>query len=141
VAASVTGSAPQILDALDRHVRLARSTPFELGRMDCSLWVADWVSMRTGVDLAADLRGRYKTRAEVLRLIIPLGNLVRIAARRLDSIGAAVIDPAQAQPGDIGIVATTDGPALALFADGAWQTKTGDPLFSTPTASFAWRLP
>lgn len=141
MAAPLTASDPMLGEALDEHVRLARSTPFDLGRMDCSLWVSDWVAKRTGIDLAADLRGRYKTRAEVLRLIVPLGSLVRLAARRLASIGAETIDPAAAQPGDIGIVATTDGPALAIFVDGEWLTKTGDPLFTSPHASFAWRLP
>lgn len=127
--------------ALDRHIALARSSAFELGRMDCSIWVADWVHQRTGIDLAADLRGQYRTRAECLRLLVPLGNLVRVAGRRLASIGAEPIAPVEARTGDIGIVPTTDGPALAIRDGDAWLTKTGDELYRTPDASFAWRLP
>lgn len=126
---------------LDRHIEIARSSRFETGRLDCSLWVAEWVRKRTGIDLAADLRGRYSTRAEYLRLLIPLGGLVRVAARRLASIGAEPIPTTEARDGDVGIVPTTDGPALAISDSGLWLTKTGDELFETDAASFAWRLP
>lgn len=126
---------------LDEHIDLARANRFELGRMDCSIWVADWVRKRTGVDLAADFRGRYSTRAEYLRLIIPLGNLVRIASRRLASIGAELIPEGEAQPGDIGVVPSTDGPVLAIRGDGEWLCKTDDRLLTAPHATIAWRLP
>lgn len=126
---------------LDEHIRIGRSKPFELDKLDCSIWVADWVLIRTRVDLAADFRGQYKTRDDYLRLLIPLGGLVRVAARRLAAIGAETIPPVDAQDGDIGIVPTTDGPALAIRDSGVWLTKTGDDLAETPDASFAWRLP
>ena len=115
-------------------------TPFELGRCDCSLWVADWVRKRVGIDLAEDFRGQYRTRAEYLRLLIPMGNLVRVVARRMESIGAESIAPADARPGDIGIIATSDGPALAIRGPDGWRAKIGDDLAGSDHATFAWRI-
>lgn len=141
MAAPLTATGPGFEAGLTDHIRAAEAAPFVAGKMDCSLWVADWVQRRTGVDLAEDFRGQYRGREEYLRLLIPMGGLVRVAARRLASIGAEVIDPAKAKPGDIGIVPTTDGPALAIRGDGTWLCKTTDRLEHAEAASFAWRLP
>lgn len=135
------GSGSAFVAGLAAHIRAGDETGFKPGVADCSLWVAEWVLKRTGVDLAVDFRGRYGSRAEYLRLLIPMGGLVRVAARRLASIGAEIIDPVEAVPGDIGIVPTTDGPALAIRGEGAWLCKTQNRLERAGAASFAWRLP
>jgi hypothetical protein len=129
-----------ILADLARHQRIGNTTPFALGKMDCSLFAADWVLMQTGVDLAAGWRGQYSTEAEYKRLLSAEGNLVRVAARAMKKIRARQIPPAEAEPGDIGIIVTEKGPALAIRGQMAWLAKTGDQLSSTPHASFAWRL-
>lgn len=141
MAAPLSGAGPAFRASLDEHFRIGDTTPFELGKLDCSLWVADWVAKRTGIDLAADFRGRYATREEYLRLLVPLGNLIRVAGRRLASIGAELIPEAEAEPGDIGVLPTHDGPALAIRGDGEWVTKTGHCLYRAPHATAAWRLP
>ena len=49
---------------------LARAkTPFAWGTNDCCLFPADAIQAFTGVDLAADFRGKYSTEAEALALI------------------------------------------------------------------------
>jgi hypothetical protein len=40
------------------------TAPHEFGRMDCTMWAAQWIQQQTGVDLAADWRGQYRTEAE-----------------------------------------------------------------------------
>jgi hypothetical protein len=131
---------PTLPADLAQHQRIGMTAPFVLGKLDCSLWVANWVQKQTGVDLAADWRGQYSTRAEYLRLLNAKGGLVRVAARALERVGAERIDPAAARPGDIGVIVTEDGPALAIRYELAWRAKTVDQLSATPHASFAWRI-
>lgn len=129
-----------LLTDLARHQRVGNTTPFAYGTMDCSMWAALWVQQQTGIDLAASWRGQYRTEAEYRRLLAAEGNLVRVAARAMKRIGAQQIPPAEAEPGDIGIIVTEKGPALAVRGQLAWLAKTGDQLSSTPHASFAWRI-
>lgn len=129
-----------LLHDLAVHQRIGNTTPFDLGKMDCSLWAADWVLLRTGLDPAASWRGAYRTEREYMRLLLAEGGLVRVAARAMKRIGARLIPPVEARPGDIGIIVTEKGPALAVRGQLAWLAKTGDQLSSTPNASFAWRI-
>lgn len=129
-----------VLGALRAHIRAGDTVPFEIGRTDCSLWVADWVRQRTGVDLAKNWRGMYRTRPEYLRLLVANGSLVRVADRALLQIGAKRIPAPTAKPGDVGIIATEDGPALAIRAEADWVAKTGDRVSHSPAALFAWRI-
>jgi hypothetical protein len=129
-----------LLIDLAAHSRIGEATPFEFGRMDCSLWAADWVRLRTGVDLAADWRGQYGTRREYMRLLLARGGLVRVAARAMERVGATLVPVETVRPGDIGIIVTEDGPALAIRGSVDWVAKTGDRLSHTPHASYAWRI-
>lgn len=131
---------PSLLSDLARHQRVGNTTPFVFGKMDCSLWAADWVRQQTGVDLAADWRGQYSTEDEYRRLLLAEGNLVRVVARAMRRLGAQQIPPADARPGDVGIIITEKGPACAVRGQLAWLAKTGDQLSSTQHASFAWRI-
>jgi hypothetical protein len=129
-----------LLTDLAAHQRIGNTTPFVLGKMDCSLWAADWVLRQTGVDLAASWRGAYGTEREYMRLLLAEGGLVRVAAKAMTRIGARRVAPADAQPGDVGIIVTQKGPALAICGQLAWMAKTDDQLCTTPDASFAWRI-
>lgn len=131
---------PTRLADLARHQRVGNTSPFVFGQMDCSMWAAAWVQQQTGVDLAADWRGTYSTRAEYLRMLSADGGLVRVTDRAMRHIKAPRIHPSEAQPGDIGIIVTDDGPALAIRGQLVWFAKTGDQLSQTPHASFAWRI-
>jgi hypothetical protein len=52
------------------HFLVARAPlPFAWGENDCALFVADGIEAMTGVDIAADFRGRYHSEAEALDLI------------------------------------------------------------------------
>lgn len=123
------------------HCRVGASSMFAWGGMDCTTWVADWVLARTGGDAMAAWRGRYRTAIGHARLLRhePRG-LISAASRGLASVGAKPIDPADARPGDVGIIETTKGPAMALRGQLAWLAKTGDGLFRCPAATMAWRI-
>ncbi|MGO1079720.1 DUF6950 family protein [Inquilinus sp. CA228] len=130
-----------LLADLARHCRAGASTAFACGAMDCTSWVADWVLARTGCDAMAAWRGRYRTRLGYRRLLRrEPGGLRGAAARSLATVGASAIDPALAEPGDVGIVLTGDGPAMAIRGQLGWLAKTGDGLWRCPAAVAAWRI-
>jgi hypothetical protein len=131
-----------LLRDLAVHQRIGDTTPFGFGpgKLDCCLWPADWVLKQTGIDPAADWRGTYGSEREYARLLLARGGLVRVVARAMQDIGAQRIEPTDAEPGDIGIIATDRGAACAIRGQLAWMAKTGDQLSRTPHATFAWRI-
>jgi hypothetical protein len=125
--------------ALAAHLLAGATTPFEFGRCDCTLWVADWVRSRLGEDPAGPWRGRYRTRAGWRRLVRGVG-LPETARRALRAAGAPEIDPRDAMPGDVGMIETTDGPAMAIRGQSGWFAKTGAGIWRAADAFIAWRL-
>lgn len=93
--------------AVDRHVDI----PGEWGKADCLLTCADIVEAITGVDPAADIRGKYKTEAGAARLL---------RRRGCSDVGEALaaLFPTEAvlmaQRGDLGVV-ERDGRLTACF--------------------------
>jgi hypothetical protein len=86
------------------------------GKDDCALWCAGILRDALGYDPAAAMRGRYRTRRGAARVMGRKGMLgvARRAARRHKW---KRIDPAQAQPGDVGLVwAETDKGTATLAA-------------------------
>lgn len=55
---------PDWQERLARFFALHRNRPFRYGQWDCCLFAADAIREMTGVDIAADLRGRYASRRE-----------------------------------------------------------------------------
>jgi len=131
----------EVLAELAVHCRVGASSAFVFGGMDCTSWVADWVLARTGRDAMAAWRGRYRSRIGYRRLLRrePEG-LAGAASRGLAAIGAVRVSPVDARPGDVGIIETTDGPAMAIRGQTGWLAKTGDGLWKCPVAVIAWRL-
>lgn len=126
---------------LAAHCRAGASAAFAWGGMDCTSWVADWVLTLTGRDAMAEWRGRYRSRIGFARLLRrePEG-LLGAARRGLASAGAREIDPAAALPGDVGMIETTAGPAMALRGHASWLAKTSDGLWRCHAPVAAWRL-
>ena len=48
--------------ALDRFLTAHRETRFQYGVWDCCLFACDAIEVMTGVDVAAQFRGRYHSR-------------------------------------------------------------------------------
>lgn len=55
--------------------------PFAWGVRDCAMWAFDAVRHLTGQDPAPDLRGRYRTAMQALRLLKAQGGWEGVAAR------------------------------------------------------------
>jgi hypothetical protein len=54
---------------LDAFLRSRAATPFAWGTHDCALFAADGIEVMTGVDIAADFRGKYSDEAGALEAI------------------------------------------------------------------------
>lgn len=103
------GWRPALFATLDRF----RAEPFTWdGEHDCGMFFADCIEAMTGVDIAAPLRGKYRSKAGAFRALRNLGfdDHVDYVA----SILPAVENPALARVGDGAVVASGDGPALAI---------------------------
>lgn len=85
-------------------------TPFEPGRHDCALFAAGAVEALTGVDLAADWRGHYRTLRGGIRVLRRAGYADHIALAR-----AHFPVTARPRPGDLAVIATSTGPALGVM--------------------------
>lgn len=130
-----------LLADLAMHCRVGASSAFVWGQMDCTTWVATWVQSRTGRDAMAEWRGRYRSRLGFRRILRrePDG-LLGAVRRGLAGVGAIEISPADSQPGDVGMIDTTDGLAMAIRGQLNWLAKTGDGLWRCSVAVYAWRL-
>lgn len=97
--------------ALVAYLSATRDKAFAYGVHDCTLFAADAVQAMTGVDLAADWRGKYSTLAEgedLLRAAGYDGNTAMVSAL------FAECPVAMAQPGDIAVIATEIGDSLGI---------------------------
>lgn len=87
------------------------------GVLDCGVFMADWVFAITGIDPIADVRGRYQTERQFLRIVRAEGGFEQACARRL--AGCGFVETLQPAAGDIAMV-------LAPYAvrRGRIQTRT-----------------
>lgn len=130
-APATTAAAPRLPGAEARLQRLlaqALARPFAWGAHDCALLVADAAEALTGVDPAADLRGRYSSEGGAHRLLMrrlglqpqpgcparPAALLAGICQQRL----AGAVPVAQALPGDAGLTSQAGRWLLAVHAGG-----------------------
>lgn len=93
------------------YLGIVAQQPFEPGVSDCALFAAGAVQAMTGVDLAADWRGRYATLADGLALLQSRGFADHIA---LAAGHFAEIPPALAAAGDLAVVQGLEGEALGV---------------------------
>lgn len=100
------------LRRLSDYLAACEGLRFARGRFDCALFACDWVREATGVDVAADYRGRYDTRAGAARRLkeIDGGGLYEAACR---AFGAPLAAPLMARRGDVVLceVKGPDGPS------------------------------
>lgn len=101
---------------LTAYVLASWSRPIEPGVFDCMLFGAGGVEAVTGVDLAADWRGRYTTITGGFRILKKAGYEDHIA---LVDAQLRRIPRAQAVVGDLAAVPGEDGAAALGIVQGA----------------------
>jgi Domain of unknown function (DUF6950) len=131
---------PQRLELL---IEMKKQIPFAWGRNDCCIFVADCIHAMTGIDVAAEFRGQYRTELGGMRIILRNGCLLafidKIAARfQIDQISVK-----KASRGDV-VIAKHDRYALGivnLCGDAAWVVgKTGLVEIPLKLCTSAWKI-
>ena len=91
------------------HVGSCAQLPFAYGQHDCALFAAGCIKAMTGVDLAANWRGKYTTLKGGLMALRRAGfaDHLALAAAHFEEIA-----PAFAAPGDLAVL---DGPEGAVL--------------------------
>jgi len=128
------------VDQLTAHLRRLASEPFQYGRLDCLLALADWVELRTGTDLGAEFRGRYETMMGWRRIVQRRGGMRVFVGELCSRVGwLAVVEP---RPGDVGVVLLNHdiGPVGALRGERRWYLKSHNGLvaISSPLILGMW---
>lgn len=123
---------------LSRMVAESRTIPFAWGTHDCCLFAANVVQELTGIDHAADLRGKYASALEATRILKARGG-VRGAAT---AAFGAEINPKLAQRGDVVLVNGDHGESLAicLGTHCAAPAESGLATLPMSQAVTAWRI-
>lgn len=124
---------------ISEEINNHKDVPFVWGEKDCCLAVADIMLAYTGVDFAAEFRGKYKTAK---------GSLMALKKHGKGSLKATLdaklpsIEVAEAGRGDIGLVKTEGGESLAIiFSNIAWAMH-DEGIVDLPMSSLicAWRV-
>ena len=122
---------------LDHAVEAARAKPFAWTRDNCATFAADCVAAVTGVRLHGKFAGLMTSPR---RAILHAESLVD----HVDAILGATtrIEPAHAQRGDVVLVPTSAGPALAVCVGAKAAAKGPEGVTLTPMteALCAWRI-
>jgi len=125
---------PEVLHA---EIEAARDKPFVWGACDCCLWAADVVKALTGMDYAAEFRGRYSTARGAVRA------LKRYGKGTLDATMDALL-PRRPFPmrGDV-VMAIVDGQqALGICVDvrAAFKAPQGLTFLPLSEIAAAWAV-
>ena len=119
-----------------------RNQPFSWGSNDCCLFASDWISIITGKDHAADLRGTYDSALSAARVLSELGGVLGIASAVAEREGWKEITAPFARRGDIVAEDAGHGPTLGVCA-GAMSAFPGEHgLLFRPTSLClkSWRV-
>lgn len=98
---------PRLVAYLDA----CRGQAYAVGRFDCALFAAGAVEAMTGLDLASDWRGRYRTLRGGLRVLRAAGYVDHLALARAHF---APVPVAFAQSGDLAAANGPEGVALGV---------------------------
>lgn len=92
------------VNRLFEFLEQAGRTPFVYGDHDCLLYPSNWCRAVTGIDPAADFRGRYHTHIGALRILNREGGLLALAERQMTAAGLADVAPDAVVAGDVAVV-------------------------------------
>lgn len=103
---------PDYVSRLFDLIAIKENAAFDYGKNDCTLFGADVVLAQTGIDLAANYRGKYRTRTGGYRILKREGYVshVNILEKHFEEIPVAL-----AQIGDLGVVETETGISIVVI--------------------------
>jgi len=128
---------------LQAELDAAETRRFEYGYHDCCVFAARCIQAMTGVNLAFRWQGCYHALEDVDHVLKDCGGLIGLVEMIAAEVGMEEVPPAFAQRGDLALIVTESGPALAICV-GAELIAARAPagLASVPAgaAQRAWRI-
>lgn len=127
---------------LAEFIQGAEKRPFLWGEFDCCLFAADWVLACTGVDVAIELRGKYKSGTGAARVIKKYGGIERMVDDLLAPYGVIKPPITKARRGDVCLLDTPLGDALGVCCGEriACATFNGVAMASLRSARAVWMI-
>lgn len=123
---------------LAQFIEARRERPFSWGESDCCLFVCDGIEAMTGTDPAARWRGLYQSEKGARRVLRDNGGVTGLATLIL----GVPVQPALAGRGDVVLIDTPGGQALALCVGPniAAQGVSGIEFHHSGAGMAAWRV-
>lgn len=129
---------------LSEFLDRAAATPFQEGKFDCCLWLADWGRELTGLDGAREWRGTYTDADSCAAVLAAYGGVARVVRRGASLIGMKRLQ--EPHVGSVGVVKAilSTGEAAhvgGIYTGRRWAFLTpGGIHFSTSGHIAAWGL-
>lgn len=101
---------------LGDYIQQTSRLPWSWGIVDCTMWVADWVLLQTGVDPAVALRGSYASEEEADGLVAD--GLVPV----IEAQGVLTATDAP-QANDVGVIEVMGRQVAAIHAGEGWAFR------------------
>lgn len=136
---------PEWVISLDELIRKNEKTPFKYGDFDCCLFVCDAIQAMTGVDVAADFRGKYQSEIGAAKFMLKFAGVRGIAEmvageHGLEKVGlnfAGRGDGVYFEPNGAGAVGIISTCGKQIVAAG----EVGCVFFPKTDAKICWRIP
>lgn len=125
---------------LAAFLREGAARPFAWGACDCCTFACAWIERRRGVDPSAPWRGRYRSvRGALRQMRRGGGDLLAVVTKAMRSAG--LNETSDPQPGDVGVVRTPAGLALAIRTPLGWAGKAESGVVTAPyPCLLAWSV-
>lgn len=107
--------------------------PWEWGRMDCAMWLAQWCVWRWRVNPLLAWQDRYTTEAEAESIISDEGGLVALLRRQM----TFAVEKARPDDGDVGVIVVSGQPTCAIRAGDKWAFRTPAGIGMVPATALA----
>lgn len=129
---------------LEQAVESWRDRVFAWGSADCACFVCHCIEATTGVDLFAEVRGRYDDPVSAVDAIRGVAGSEALTVEDAASfyLGPPLVSPLLAQRGDVVSVSTAGGPALGICIgrDAVYAAPAGITTVGMPDWLRAWRV-
>ena len=135
--------------SLHEFLRQRANTAFAWGKNDCALYAADAIKSFTGVDLAADFRGKYNDQATALAAIRNITGGRTVADAAVYAAKKHGLEerkyPLMAQRGDLVLIQNGDGNLIAgiVHLNGRHAVSVGEDgmkRFPITAVKRAWKI-
>ncbi len=108
-------------DIVQAHIDRWMSLPFEWGKTDCLLVLADYLLDVTGRDCAAHFRGKYNSAKTCHKLTGFLSDPVAVFYSGVDQIGLK--ETSRLKRGDVGLIEVAGQIVGGIYLGNHWASK------------------